>query len=53
MTKNRHYIQPISPIYNKISSQLTVENKCSNYSFYIYKFCTFNTSINLKAGATL
>lgn len=40
-------------IYNEISSQLIVENKCLKYSFCIYKFCTFNTSNNLKAGATL
>lgn len=40
-------------IYNEISSQLIVENKCSKYTFYIYKFCNFSTSNNLKAGATL
>ena len=48
---NKIYVN--NHIYNEISSQLIVENKCLKYSFCIYKFCTFNTSNNLKAGATL
>lgn len=47
---NKIYVN--NHIYNKISSQLIVENKCLIYSFCIYKFCTFNLSNNLKAGAT-
>jgi len=53
MTKKKHYIQPISPIYNKIFSQLTVENNNLKYSFYIIKFFIFSILNNLKAGATL
>lgn len=53
MNKNRHYIQPISPIYNKIFSQLTVENNKLKYSFYINKFFIFSILNHLKAGATL
>lgn len=53
MTKKKHSIQPISPIYNEISSQLIVENKYLKYSFHIKNFCIFRTLNNLKAGATL
>ena len=40
-------------IYNKISSQLTVENNNLKYSFYINKFIIFSILNHLKAGATL
>lgn len=40
-------------IYNTISSQLTVENNNTKYSYYINKFCIFSILNHLKAGATL